>query len=69
MDLIGCPRCNERFLLRDAEGEVWSCPNCRAEMRVIAHRIPEGIVTPDISAFGHLQHVGRSTSGAPFHSW
>jgi len=47
MDLIGCPRCNERFLLRDAESDGWSCPNCRAEMRVIAHRIPEGIVTSE----------------------
>jgi PHP family Zn ribbon phosphoesterase len=69
MDLIGCPRCNERFLLRDTDTEGWSCPNCRAEMRVVAHRIPDGIVTPDVSDSGDPQHVVRSMSGTPFQSW
>ena len=41
MDLIGCPRCNERFLLNDTEHEGWPCPNCQTEMRVVAHRIPD----------------------------
>ncbi len=68
MDLIGCPRCNERFLLRDSRNEGWACPNCLAEMRVVAHRIPSGIVTPDVSPSEHLQHVSRSLIGAPFHS-
>ena len=68
MDLIGCPRCNERFLLRDSEGGEWPCPNCRAALQVVAHRIPEGIVTPDPSAFNNLQQVGRSFSGTPFQS-
>jgi len=68
MDLIGCPRCNERFLLRGARSGGWACPNCRAEMRVVAHRIPAGIVTADVPQADHLQHVSRSATGAPFHS-
>jgi hypothetical protein len=68
MDLIGCPRCNERFLLREARSEGWACPNCLAEMRVVAHRIPTGIVTPDVPRTDRLQHVSRSPTGAPFHS-
>ena len=69
MDLIGCPHCNERFLSRDAGIEHRSCPDCRAEMRTIAHRIPEGIVTPEISDSDHLEQVSRSIGGTPFHSW
>ena len=38
-------------------------------MRVVAHRIPDGIVTPDISDFDRLQQVVRSPGGPPFHSW
>jgi hypothetical protein len=37
-------------------------------MRVVAHRIPAGIVTPDVSPSERLQHVTRSPTGAPFHS-
>ncbi len=38
-------------------------------MRTIAHRIPEGIVTPEISDSDHLEQVSRSIGGTPFHSW
>jgi hypothetical protein len=37
-------------------------------MRVVAHRIPAGIITPDVPQAGHLQHVSRASTGAPFHS-
>ena len=68
MDLIGCPQCDERFLSRGAGSERRSCPNCRAEMRIVAHRIPLGIVSPEISDSDHLEQVSRSISGTPFHS-
>ncbi|HEY1356232.1 MAG TPA: hypothetical protein VGF09_07945 [Solirubrobacterales bacterium] len=69
MDLIGCPRCNERFLLRDSGREGWSCPNCRAAMRVVAHRIPDGIVTPETPDSPLPRQVVRTATDAPFHSW
>jgi hypothetical protein len=57
MDLIGCPQCNERFLLRDAGAEGWSCPSCRAEMRVIVHRIPSGVLAAESLGSGRLQRA------------
>jgi PHP family Zn ribbon phosphoesterase len=68
MDLIGCPHCNERFLLSDSSHEGWPCPNCRSEMRVVAHRIPDGIVSPETSDAALPRHISRSSSGPPFHS-
>lgn len=66
MDLLGCPRCEGRFVLRDAgSGEGWACRNCHAELRVIARSVPRGIVAPHEVDATHLQPVSRFPSRRP----
>jgi uncharacterized protein YbaR (Trm112 family) len=67
MDLLGCPRCRERFVSRDAgSGRGLPCPDCSADLLVIAHSVSLGIVRPQSFDSSHLQSVSRSMSGPPF---
>lgn len=67
MDLLGCPGCNERFVLRDSgTGEGWACEDCNAELRVIAHGVSLEILEPESLEPNQLQRVSRSPSGPPF---
>lgn len=69
LDLLACPSCNERFVVREALPETgWTCLNCHAELRVIGHRIPESSVAAEgIDTGDHLRRV-RVSARAPIGS-
>lgn len=59
MDLLGCPRCNERFVLRDAgTGEGWACHDCRAELRLVAREVPRWVAPLQFNPH-HLNRVSH----------
>lgn len=66
MDLLGCPRCKERFVLSDAgTGEGWACRTCRAELRVIGRGVPRWLAPEDFKP-NHLNRLSRSLVSPAF---
>jgi len=57
MDLLDCPACESRFLVRDAgSGEGWICRRCGAALRLIVTSL-EG----DLARIGKALHAHHLT--------
>ncbi len=61
MDLLDCPHCSKRFVVRNAgDGTGWICRSCHEELRLVARGLPGDLrrLSKALHA-NYLQPAGR----------
>lgn len=65
MDLLDCPCCSKRFVVRDAgEGSGWICRGCQTELRLLARSLPGDLRRlSEMLHADHLEPIGDPAVG------